>query len=292
MEDMTISASAPLGRLADHSNEVDADFGSSVERDYFHVNSWEGYPETRIALYLLRAAYSFDGSETYYAASSGFLPTLHIFESAVVSVLKDVYDYAATRDLATEDSDTEIKLLDSIAGIREELAMIDDFLLQQERVAAEFDTQVRDYLAKRLEAHLIEKIRVDEWENSVLVSLIKAKIKTYRDRVAKIDRDAKRVDKIVQDRLNVKRTFASIRDSRASMNDAKTSLLLTIAVIGFTVITVLFAPLAFMTALFALNIDELQRHKKGQGDDAYYPSWYIVVAFCKLKGLLDLFDET
>lgn len=67
----------------------------------------------------------------------------------------------------------------------------------------------------------------------------------YQKRAKKVDRDAQRVEKTIQDQLNLKRTYASIKD-------AHSSLLPSAAVIGFTII---FARLSFLTALFALNID-------------------------------------
>ena len=201
-----------------------------------------------------------------------FPSPLDIFEIGVVRVLTGVNKYMEDNDLTTDDSKTEIELIDDIADIRDELAMVDEILLQQ------------DMVLDGLIAHIASKEHtgiVRRLEMPSEIADTKAQIKTYRDRVSKIDRDAERVDKTVQDRLNVKRTFASIRDACASIRDSKTSLLLAIAVIGFTVITILFAPLAFMTALFALNIDELAKHKSGEGNDAAYPSWYIFVTFCK-----------
>lgn len=70
----------------------------------------------------------------------------------------------------------------------------------------------------------------------------------------KIGADAARIEKNIQDELNLKHTFTT-------MEDARTSLLLGIADIGFTVVTIIFAPLAFMTAPFALPIVELEKNK-------------------------------
>jgi hypothetical protein len=77
----------------------------------------------------------------------------------------------------------------------------------------------------------------------------------------KISADAARIEKNIQDELNLKRTFAT-------MDDARTSLSLGIAVIGFTVITIIFAPLAFVAALFALPLDTFEQRKVKTSDDA------------------------
>ena len=87
----------------------------------------------------------------------------------------------------------------------------------------------------------------------------------------KIDADAERVEKAVQDKLDLKRTDASIKD-------AHSSLLLSTAVIGFTIITIIFAPLAFLTALFALNIDGFDRLQL-QGQESVYSSGEMAAIF-------------
>jgi hypothetical protein len=87
--------------------------------------------------------------------------------------------------------------------------------------------------------------RLNEWE---AVESARNRILKYISRINKIDKDAERTQNIVQDKLNLKRAYASIKDSHSS-------LLLSTAVIGFTVVTIIFAPLAFLTALFALKIE-------------------------------------
>jgi hypothetical protein len=180
--------------------------------------------------------------------------------------------------LVSENIAIEMGLVEDIADIRDELAMVDEILRQQDAVLDDFITHI-----ERVNKLIVPTSQgtVDEEEVKIpeRIAHTKALIKTYRDRVSKIERDAERVDKTVQDRLNLKRTFAGIRDARASMNDAKTSILLAVSVIGFTVITILFAPLAFMTALFALDIDETAKHKTGEGNDAVYSSGYIIRTF-------------
>jgi hypothetical protein len=108
----------------------------------------------------------------------------------------------------------------------------------------------------------------------------------YRQRVAKIERDAERIDSMINAALDLKRTYASIQDARASLQDARSSLLLGWAVMGFTVITVLFASLAFVTALFALPIDHLLKNQRNGTDAAgepisVYSSGYVTWTFCE-----------
>jgi hypothetical protein len=64
-----------------------------------------------------------------------------------------------------------------------------------------------------------------------------------------MDRDAERIEASIKDQLELKRTHAS-------MNDARSSLVLGVAVAGFTIVTIIFTPLSFMTSLLALPIDK------------------------------------
>ncbi|KAL8916071.1 MAG: hypothetical protein Q9208_008725 [Pyrenodesmia sp. 3 TL-2023] len=77
----------------------------------------------------------------------------------------------------------------------------------------------------------------------------------YRKRTQKIDGDAVRMQQKIQDTLNLKRTAASMDQANASIKEARESKLLSLVVIGFTIITLIFTPLSFLASLFALNID-------------------------------------
>jgi len=72
--------------------------------------------------------------------------------------------------------------------------------------------------------------------------------------VANFDRDVDRIEKTVQDQLTLKRAHVSIRD-------AHLSLILGVAVTGFTVITIIFTPLTFIVSLFALALDTLLQNQ-------------------------------
>jgi hypothetical protein len=86
-----------------------------------------------------------------------------------------------------------------------------------------------------------------------------AMLKQYQKRIKKIDGDAQRIEKNVQDLLNLKRTYASVQDSHAGV-------LLSVAAIGFAIVTVIFAPLAFLVGLFAINLQGFDRLRVKQGN--------------------------
>jgi hypothetical protein len=189
----------------------------------------------------------------YFCPSKGlqvhgqYQSPLDIFEIGVVRVLSDVSDYMLSANTTKVDMDREASFIHDISDIRSELAMIDEILIQQQQVL---------------------------WgvmENSpTFPSMEKARsqLKRYRERVTKIDKDAERIEKTIQDQLTLKRTHASMQDARASI-------VLGTAVIGFTIITIIFAPIAFTASLFALPISNLIKHQEKVGDTSVYPSSYV-----------------
>jgi Mg2+ and Co2+ transporter CorA len=172
---------------------------------------------------------------------------LDIFEIGVVRVLSVVSDYMLSANKTKVDMDKEASFIHDISDIRSELAMIDEILIQQQQVLSGVmeNTPPFPCMAK---AH--------------------SQLERYRERVTKIDKDAERIEKTIQDQLTLKRTHASMKDARASV-------ILGTAVIGFTIITIVFAPIAFIASLFALPISNLVKHQEKVGDANVYPSSYV-----------------
>lgn len=194
-------------------------------------------------------------------ANGEFPAPLDIFERSVIQILQEVDEYTSPRRVLRPEIEREQNFMFRISDIREELVMIQEVLHQQLEVFERFiddyetwDPKIKELLRYDVEnSDLTVEMQSDiaAWEE---VKNTKTTIQRFQKRVKKIDGDAERVEKRIQDQLNLKRTHISI-------NDARSSLLLGTAVIGFTVITVIFAPLAFMTALFALPIDTLVRNQ-------------------------------
>ncbi|KAI3324312.1 hypothetical protein HD806DRAFT_65144 [Xylariaceae sp. AK1471] len=188
-----------------------------------------------------------------------FPPPLDIFEREVVKILEEVDAYIGPNSALRPEMEKERDFMFRIADVREELVMILAILGQQleivEKMIEDFeksDPDIMELLDTKSDV-MDERLRKGkkEWER---VKDTPNAIEKHRKRAKKIDADAERVERMIQNQLNLKRTYASFEDAR-------TSLLLGTAVIGFTVITVIFAPLAFMTALFALPIDVLVRNQ-------------------------------
>ncbi|KAI0479867.1 hypothetical protein F4859DRAFT_451889 [Xylaria cf. heliscus] len=88
-----------------------------------------------------------------------------------------------------------------------------------------------------------------------------------RRRMAKLEEDAERVERDVS-------TWLDLKQKHATMTEAHSLGILSAAVFGFTVITVIYTPLSFIAALFALPIDQFAEGKNGN-KDGEYSSRYI-----------------
>ncbi|CAN9364128.1 unnamed protein product [Alternaria alternata] len=194
--------------------------------------------------------------EHYTSNDVKYPPPLDLFETRVVGILSEVTDYV--KKVPGDESSIngleyrrETYFIHVMSDVRSELAMIKHVLEQQEHVLMQF---LRDSFDANVEPPL------PYW---TLIKASQETIHRYMRRVEKIDGDADRIEKNIQDMLNLKRTHASIRD-------AHSSLILSTAVIGFTVITIVFTPLAFLTALFALKIDGFERLQISGSDGVFH----------------------
>ncbi|KAI1459689.1 hypothetical protein F4805DRAFT_50195 [Annulohypoxylon moriforme] len=188
-------------------------------------------------------------------ADGRFPSPLDIFETGVARVLSDVEQYTNPKKLIPPDVHVERSFMHSIADIREEIAMILEILGQQREIVRDL---IRDF-EKFEEQDILDPIPNEEgskWQRREIKEFKDSalEIESQQRRLNKIDRDAERIEKVIQDQLNLKRTYASIRDTR-------NGLILSAAVIGFTITTIIFAPIAFMASLFALPLDGLLRNQ-------------------------------
>lgn len=211
-------------------------------------------------------------------AGGKFPSPLDIFEVSVVRILSDVEAYTdPNKQLLPEDIEKERGFIHRIADVREELVMIREILDQQKEILRDF---IQDVERQELDAILDGAPTNSDFRSWVGLKSSAEDIDLFQKRVAKIDRDAERIENLIQNQLNVKRTYASIRDAR-------TGLILSAAVIGFTVITIIFAPLAFMTSLFALPLEGLLKNQyqldRGNGRDPItaYTTKYVAAWFGK-----------
>ena len=171
-----------------------------------------------------------------------FEPVLNIFETAMMQVQSELNTYMKVHGTRL-DIDKEADFIHNISDIRSEIVMIQDVLNQQEKVLHDF---LKDPTRRR---------NTDGPKDWAPVHTAMQLISDYRERTRKIDGDAQRIDQVIQNKLNLKRTAASIEDAHQSVTEARQSKLLSIVVLGFAIITIIFTPISFLAALLALDID-------------------------------------
>jgi signal transduction histidine kinase len=241
--------------------------------EYFYPKLSQPYPELQLALII---AGFIDGFGHGYSDNDISHPsTLDLFETRVVNLLSEVRGYTAMRE-RNLNFRQEQYFLHVISDVRSELAMIKSVLEQQEDILKEMLKDLPESVDRFDPSDPRHAAGPPDWTTAedALVTL-----ERYKKRVDKIDGDADRIEKAIQDMLNLKRTFASIKD-------AHNSLILSTAVIGFTIVTIIFAPLAFLTALFALNVEGFGKlHIKGL--DGVYDSGKLGGIFRELAKEVD-----
>ncbi|OAL42875.1 hypothetical protein IQ07DRAFT_637475 [Pyrenochaeta sp. DS3sAY3a] len=187
------------------------------------------------------------------------LPTFDLFENHVIQVLSNVKTYMNDTKRSQILYQEEWRFHHDLSDCRSELAMIKYVLDQQMEILGAFQTDVAKEIdeipvfstGEARNIDLIDKQR-DLQAAKGLIEEAMIILQGYDRRTKKIDGDAERIEKNVQDMLNLKRTFASVQDSHASV-------LLGLAAGAFAIVTIIFAPLAFLTALFALNVQGFER---------------------------------
>ncbi|KAI0165104.1 hypothetical protein GGR52DRAFT_94371 [Hypoxylon sp. FL1284] len=174
--------------------------------------------------------------------------------------------------------DQEQDFFHQISDLREELSMIKLVLAEQEEVWKEYmgamwpnqgfsQQQIRKPSSEDMEPIKIPRgFRTQEewneiWRPQILFN-------RYRRRIAKLEEDSERVERNILIKLDLKQ-------KHAAMKEAHSAAILSAAVSGFTVVTVIFTPLSFVAALFALPIDRFNEGKDGRQQDGVYLSSYI-----------------
>jgi hypothetical protein len=314
-KEFVLSAYSELGK---NPAEFDNDFAQSAGKtdlrfsipgmDDHTFNNGVISPEDIISRMLAHQIDEFGDPQTKLQSATGeqlvsYPSTLEIFEVAVVQVLSDVTKYmdsanstefgmrskTYTEASMREEMRLERGFIDNISDIKSELSMIDEILSQQEEIISTMIVSPKSLLEEEIQKRTPETyITEEEIRLQGIVSILedaRLKIHRYRKRVIKIDNDAGRIEKTIQDQLNLKRTYASLQDAHASVELGRTSAHLGTAVIGFTIVTIIFAPIAFMASIFALPIDSLNAHKTGESQSysTGYLGWWFGMCLAALE---------
>ncbi|KAI6089707.1 hypothetical protein F4821DRAFT_230746 [Hypoxylon rubiginosum] len=207
------------------------------------------YPNAiRMGLVIASHISSFDEPAMGIDGEEFHSPLLY-FEMSVNGLLSEVERYTDPSKPSQPEIQKERDFMRNVDDIRDELNMIKRTLRRQDEILGSLIEEFEKFEWYDLQHAPDRSPELPKWKHGwEKVKLSRGKIKEYQERVEEIERNAERIRGVIQEQLNLKRTHASIRDAR-------TGLVLSAAVIGFTVITIIFAPLAFMTSLFALPLD-------------------------------------
>ncbi|KAI1133285.1 hypothetical protein F5Y10DRAFT_228685 [Nemania abortiva] len=259
-----------IWKVGDFAIVTGENFGSFAEA--YRSNPYRG-----IALILKSIVERFDKPVGLGDSKS----LLKIYENELSVISEEVNQYMKSAVVKDIDIEQEKAFFHQISDLREEVSMIKSVLAEQEEVWKEFmgsmwpnqglgQRQNRKLNAEEMESIALQQFpsgfeTQGEWNE---VWRPQALFNKYRRRIAKLEEDSERVERNISTKLDLKQ-------KHAAMKEAHSAAILSTAVAGFTVITVIFAPLSFVVALFALPIDKFNDGKDGGQKDGVYSSNYI-----------------
>ncbi|KAI1735448.1 hypothetical protein F4680DRAFT_461716 [Xylaria scruposa] len=235
--------------------------------------TWDGlkvcYPSIFIALSLGELV------DRFNTPKAGGETLLKAYENALVFISQDVNKYTESALIEDIDLEQEKDLFHQISDLREELSMIKSVLSKQEAVWNEYTSHMwptRALGQQPSRDSSTKGVSEDKEKEASLISRqllrTRAKFSQYNQRITKLEEDAERVERNISTKLDLKQKHATMREAHSAA-------MLSATVFGFTVITVIFAPLSFVVALFALPIDKFNEGKDGKVKDGVYSSNYI-----------------
>ena len=176
---------------------------------------------------------------------------LELFEKAVAQVSESVNAYVSTGGIESIKLETEEEYLHQIGDVREEISMIKRTITQQDDIWKEFTSNAWPNYWTTGRMVIPISLRGEIWKQVMQPQVFFEK---YKGRLSQLDEDAERVRDTILTKLELKAKHAGIREAHSSA-------IMSAAVLGFTVITVIFTPLSFTNSLFALPIKALQNHQ-------------------------------
>ncbi|KAI0861352.1 hypothetical protein F4860DRAFT_177526 [Xylaria cubensis] len=206
---------------------------------------------------------------------------LRIYENVLSAISEDVNEYVKSVLIEDIDVDKEKGFFHQISDFREELSMIKSILAEQEEVWVEFMSsrwpnqrldQQQGYRQnnEEIKGEISQELPSGVNDEATWRKICRPRVlfNKYRRRITKLEEDAERVERNITTKLDLKQKHAAMREAHSTA-------IISAAVLGFTIITIIFAPLSFIAALFALPIDEFNKGKMGNDKDGVYSSAYI-----------------
>ncbi|KAJ2974079.1 hypothetical protein NUW58_g8773 [Xylaria curta] len=195
-------------------------------------------------------------------------PIFSVFSKSISAVAEDVNRYTRSTKFDDISIEEEQRFLHEINDICEEIAMMQTVIFQQEEIWKEFTYNTwPEHWPDGEDGRFRPPTGHDElggvWRE---IAKPQAQFPKYRKRFEKLDDDAERVERNILVQLDLKQKHAAIKETH-------TATVMSAAIVGFTVITIIFAPLSFLTSLFALPIDQFQQNEEGKYTTNYIGKW-------------------
>ncbi|KAI1487663.1 hypothetical protein F5X96DRAFT_648946 [Biscogniauxia mediterranea] len=167
----------------------------------------------------------------------------------------------------------EIELLKEVKDILDELNIIQTVLISQRSILHEAFTFLKSYRNFRLIPERdIDGIADYYWKLS--------KIDSSQEEVDKLAYDAKEVQKNINHLLDLRQKDANLSEAIWARKSSEDTTRQGRTIMVFTVVTIIFLPITFLTSLFALDITSFPHGD--DGDLSYSPEW----AFSRLFGIM------
>jgi ankyrin repeat protein/Mg2+ and Co2+ transporter CorA len=152
------------------------------------------------------------------------------------------------------DIGQEIKLLTEIKDIRDELNMIRMVLQYQLQVLPDLQEAICDIFKEEHRSHQEVKKHIKDQQKIVDVHI--------KD-LDRMDRQAERIYDSITDLLDLKQKHANAFEARFARDQAAGTARQGQTIMVFTIVTIIFLPLSFIAAFFAIDIQEFPRNGDG-----------------------------
>ena len=185
---------------------------------------------------------------------------LSIFEISLSELYAKVLEYTKSQALSKTGTDSEKDFVFQISDIREELSMIQNVVFEQEEVWRQFinakfpEFYLKDQFCITPEILANVPIKDLELEALKIIGRPQTQFARYKGRIAKLNEDAERIERFIILQLDLK-------SKHASLKEAHLTTLMSAAIIGFSVVTIIFTPLSFLASFFALSTSVAQAHQ-------------------------------
>jgi Mg2+ and Co2+ transporter CorA len=154
------------------------------------------------------------------------------------------------------DIGQETDLLAETKDIRDELNMIKKVLEDQQSVIPTVEAAILDiYKDEQRNQQEVKKRFADQMKT----------VTTHIKDIDRMDKQAERIYASVTDMLDLKQKHANAFEARFARDQATSTARQSQTVMVFTIVTIVFLPMSFIAAFFAINIREFQERDGGLG---------------------------